>query len=140
MTAPRHECPTGDQLADELRAAAKASGVTLAQFIVPIAPGNPSNFIGQLQRARTPMPLTIARCRALVDGQPIPQSLEWTGRKGPPRGSKVHAVKDGESRCSADEVARRRTLAERAHAERHPGETLQAAISRLTAADGEGRA
>lgn len=122
--------PTGEQLLDELRAAAVAAGKPLTQFVAPLVTSSPQNFIAQLGRAGRPIAQTVERVRACVEGRPIPlpRPSPFKGHAG---GARVHQAADSELRCNADEVARRRALADRAHAERRPGETLDQAVKRL---------
>lgn len=121
--------PTGEDLADELTAAARARGVTMNAFVAPLVTSTPTNFIQALRRSRTPLQSTIDRVRACCAGLPVPPP-RVSPFKGH-RGAKRHEVNDGEKRMSSDEIERRRRLTDRAHAERLPGETLHQAIRRL---------
>jgi hypothetical protein len=127
--------PSGGELIEELRAAAAALGVSLKTFVAPLVTSTASNFISCLSRSRTPMALTIARVRACCAGEPLPDARpsEW----GEPRGVKHMQVTDSEARIPGAEIDRRRMLAERAHAERRPGESLAAAVRRLTEGESE---
>jgi hypothetical protein len=120
---------TGEQLHDQVRAAAQASGQSIKAFVRPLF-GDSSWKLEQLRIAKTPTQSTIDRVRALIAGEPLP-AAPVSPRKGLPLG-KVRKVSDGEHRLTGDEIARRRSLTYLAHHTRRPGETLHAAIRRLT--------
>jgi hypothetical protein len=123
--------PTGEDLYEELRAAAAAAGISLHKFAAPLF-GEPNWKLQQLRIAKAPKPLTIARVRALIAGEPVPQPVP-SPKRGIPRGDETHRVNDGESRLNGDEIARRRALAESAAAMRAPGETIADAVRRVRA-------
>lgn len=64
---------TGEQLFEELRAAAAAARVSLYKFSLPLF-SEPKWKLEQLRIAKHPTQLTIERVRALVAGLPIPPS------------------------------------------------------------------
>jgi hypothetical protein len=109
---------TGEQLHDQVRAAAQASGQSIKAFVRPLF-GDSSWKLEQLRIAKTPTQSTIDRVRALIAGEPLP-AAPVSPRKGLPLG------------LTGDEIARRRSLTYLAHHTRRPGETLHAAIRRLT--------
>lgn len=121
--------PTGEQLCDELRVAAHASGVSLARFCAPLFKGE-SWKIEQLRIARKPLRRTVERVRALIAGEPVPEAPP-SPLRGRPQGHGRHRITDGDTRMTGDEIARRRALTDVAHAQRRPGETLHQAVNRL---------
>lgn len=74
------QLPTGQQLVVALRTAAHARAMTVSEFVTPLT-NCPNSFLGQLGNARTPQPATIARIRALIDGQPIPLGQQRASRR-----------------------------------------------------------
>lgn len=66
----------GEYLADRLRATARARGVSVNVFVVPLT-RNPAGFLQTLSCAASPRPHTIARIEALIAGEPLPE-LERT--------------------------------------------------------------
>jgi hypothetical protein len=129
MTGASAPAPSGADLVDELRAAAKARGVSLNQMVAPLATSTPSNFLQCLGRSSRPMGFTIDKVRACCAGLPIPEvpAASYSGQ----RGVKQVEAADSEVRVPSHVIERRRRLAERAHAERRPGETLHQAVIRL---------
>jgi hypothetical protein len=123
--------PSGQDLAQQLRSAAKARGMTLAQFIAPLVLSTAENFITQLSRSDRPLPLTVRRVRACIAGEPVPppRSSPFKGCTGRKRRTDVN------HRFTSDELERRRRQTDQAHAERRPGETIHQAIRRLAEAD-----
>lgn len=124
--------PSGQDLAQQLRIAANARGMTLAQFVAPLVLSTAENFIAQLLRSDRPLPLTVRRVRACIAGEPVPPPRSspfkgCTGRKRRPS--------DVNHRFTGDELERRRRQTDQAHAERRPGETIHQAIRRLAEAD-----
>jgi hypothetical protein len=121
---------TGQQLYDELAAAANAAGVSLRHFVAPLF-NEPSWKLEQLRIAKVPMPATIARVRALIAGEPLPPT-----RTSPVKGKTIsrrhERITGGETRLSGEVIAYRRNLTDMAHAERLPGETLAAAVRRIS--------
>ncbi len=65
--------PTGQELADRLRAAAQQRGANLWRFLAPLT-RNPSSYISTLELAKKPKPLTIARISALIAGESLPEA------------------------------------------------------------------
>lgn len=121
---------TGQLLYDELADAALVAGVPLRQFVAPLF-NEPSWKLEQLRIAKAPMPATIARVRALIAGEPLPPTRP-SPVKGHTIGPRHERIIGVETRLSGEVIAQRRNLAERAHAERHPGETLAAAVRRIS--------
>lgn len=122
---------TGEALYDEMRIAAHAAHTTILKFASALYPADTGWKLEQLRIARCPRPLTIARVRALIAGEPIPaagvgNNKGRTGRRGALVGDAP------ETRLTGDEISRRRDLTEQALAERLPGETIHDAIRRLT--------
>jgi hypothetical protein len=120
--------PTGADLYEELRVAAAAAGVTIQKFARPLF-AEPNWKLEQLRIAKHPTQLTIDRVRALVTGRIIP----------PARPSNIKGINlrrgdpapAGEARVPGEVIEARRRLTDLAHAERLPGETLDAAVARL---------
>jgi hypothetical protein len=106
----------------QLWTASRAAGVTLGEFVRPLS-GQPSKYVRQLQQAQQPGPRTIERVQALIAGRPVPAPQ-----------SRVLA--DPGIRPAAEQIREniewRRALAETAAVERRPGETLHAAVQRLS--------
>ena len=63
--------PTGAELADALRQEAKRRGIPLSQFTEPLQVSN--GFMKMLHNAKKPRAITVARIRALIAGEPLPQ-------------------------------------------------------------------
>ena len=63
---------SGEYLADRLRAAARARGVSVNVFVAPLT-RNPAGFLQTLSCAASPRPHTIARIEALIAGEPLPE-------------------------------------------------------------------
>lgn len=120
---------TGEQLYEELCAAAARARTPLMRFVAPIY--KDSSHLQQLRIANTPKASTIDRIRALIAGQQLPERTSLYPRKG-----SVVARESVENRIGGDEIEHRRRLTERAHLERRPGETLQSAVKRIAAAEG----
>lgn len=122
---------TGQQLVDQLRSAAARAGVSLREFVEPLAIGrHPHDFIRQLEIAKAPKIRTIERVEALIAGAAIPPAPQ-SPFKGCVRGNR-RAPTAGEAALRRDEIEYRRALAEAAHAGRRPGETLQQAVKRIS--------
>jgi hypothetical protein len=123
---------TGQDLYDELQRAARAAGTSLNKFAAPLfAEGQVPWKLEQLRIAKCPMPHTLARVRALIAGEPLPEA-----RPSPIKGKTIRARYErpsgaSESRLSSEAIAFRRNLTDLARTHRLPGETLHAAIRRL---------
>jgi len=123
---------TGQDLYDDLQRAAHAAGTTLNKFAAPLfAEGQTAWKLEQLRIAHNPMPHTIARVRALIAGEPLPEA-----RTSPIKGKTIRTRDErpsgsSETRLSGDVIAARRNLTDQARTERLPGETLAAAVRRL---------
>lgn len=68
---------TGEDLYQELQAAALRAGMSLTGFAAPIF--TDSWKIEQLRIAQRPKPVTIERVRALIEGRPIPGKTRPSG-------------------------------------------------------------
>jgi hypothetical protein len=68
---------TGEQLHQELTAAAALAGIPLSRFVAPLF-NEPNWKLEQLRIAHKPTQLTVDRVRALIAGDPIPPTR--TGR------------------------------------------------------------
>lgn len=134
---------SGEQLYAEICAAAARAGVGLQKFTRPLWGGADSSWkIEQLRMAKFPQRHTIERVRALVAGEPLPPA---PSRKrgvydhGLQRMSRVDRAEQGlppsqrqirEDELAAiavsraEQVERRRRVAEIAHVQRRPGQTL----------------
>lgn len=112
--------PSGADLVHQLWTAARASGVSLGEFVRPLT-GHPAKYLRQLREAHRPGPMTVERIRALIAGEtvPLPQSRAVM-RSVRPAASTVR-----------DDLEWRRALGEAAIAERLPGETLADAVRRI---------
>lgn len=124
---------TGEQLYNELRAAAAKSGKSLTKFVAPLYSDNTK--LEQLRMAKTPKQTTVDRVRALLAGQSLPE-IRPSPRKGVPTAGDRLKGANGEYRITGEEIASRRALTDLARTDRLPGETLQDAIKRLTARGG----
>lgn len=132
---------TGEDLYQDLVLAAGKAGKSLTRFVAPIF--SDSWKIEQLRFARRPLPLTIERVRALIDGRPIPGRVYATNtdRLLPGHKSKTREQAEGmglpPSRRSYTErralqiaqerrqhVDRLRDLSELARETRKPGQAL----------------
>jgi hypothetical protein len=122
---------TGEQLYDELCRAAGAAGKSLSALVAPLFNGS-SWKIEQIRIAQAPKPQTIARVRALIAGEPLPEGYA-SARKG--RREDHRRNTDGDHRMSGDEIARRRALTDLARAKQRPGEPLDLAVKRLGGGD-----
>jgi hypothetical protein len=131
---------TGEQLHRELSEAARAAGMSLQRFARPLF-SEPNWKLEQLRIARKPKPSRIARVRALIAGEPLPEpsgnqycrdarayASSRRGDRDALGGLRDHSF---EPRLTGDVIAARQALTRRARAERRPGETLQSAIQRL---------
>lgn len=67
------ERPTGPECAAALRAAAARAGQSLNQFAGGIALSEGSTFIKTLERTSRPKPHTVARIRARLAGERLPE-------------------------------------------------------------------
>jgi len=119
-----------------LRTASAKAGVPLYQFIEPIALSTPKNLLAQLAMATKPVQATIDRVRALIAGEPIPPPREspFRGHYGKRERPHDHSR---DRHITEDVLMYRRSLAERAHAERMPGETVHQALRRIQAGERE---
>lgn len=75
------ENPTGADLLDALRRHAVSRGVT-TKWLARQLSKQPSSWLIQLPQAKNPTQITIARVRALIAGEPIP---DLPSRRLPPR-------------------------------------------------------
>lgn len=115
--------PSGLDLVHQLRVEADRRGELLSEFVAPLA-REPRRFIRQLKAVARPTPVTIARIRALIEGEPLPERLPpASGAFGP--GFKPASAE------AQEKVEFRRALAEEAARFRRPGETLHDAQLRL---------
>lgn len=130
MKAPS-DTPTGDELYAEIEAAASRAGITVRKFASVLFRGEPRK-VQQLRMAKRPLPTTVARVRALVAAAPLPPGRALLPRS-PSCGRMGKA--SGDAHVPSELIIARRDLAERAHAERLPGETLHAATRRLSRQD-----
>lgn len=123
LAAAANPGPSGLDLVHQLRVEADRRGELLSEFVAPLA-RDPRKFIRQLKTAARPTPVTIARIRALIEGEPLPERLPpAAGAFGP--GFKPAATE------TQEKVEFRRALAEEAARYRRPGETLHDAQRRL---------
>lgn len=125
------EQPNGAELADALVMAAHHAGQGLQRFLEPIAPRNTSTWLQQLRQARRPKAYTIARVRAFLAGQPLPEGrkpidgvltitrAEREAMGLPPSGREIRDNKTLELRAQErSKIAHLRDVADTRHAER----------------------
>lgn len=118
--------PRGTTIIDALWKAARAHDKDLVAFIAPLS-SQPTKWLRQLREAKNPTAATLERVKALLEGREVPQLA--TAAPSVKRGRPIHA-----EIIAKGELERRRQLAERAAAERLPGETLHDAVTRLARA------
>lgn len=143
---------SGQDLADALRAAAKARGESVTDMLLPITRW-PQTWLSQLEKARRPKTKTIERVRAILAGEMLPPRAERTacpqqlvrrvdreaaGLK--PSGRELAEMDALRRQREAREAeAGAHDAAERAKTSRLPGETLAEAVRREALAAGQRR-
>lgn len=113
------EAPTGADLFRLLEAEADRRGLTVNRFIRPLAI-NPGPYLANLRKAKRPKPETVARVRALIAGEDVPEPA-WKQE----RARQVDSIHEERGR-----VEERQQAAETAALARLPGETLADAVRR----------
>lgn len=138
--------PTGEQLYEELCREAARRAVRVSQLARSLWTYDPANMLDSLRMSRRPIGRTVSRVRDLIAGRPVEPLGKPKARQpfstmrraqreeqGLPPSARMHreerslAVTQKAKRA----VEHQRTLSRLAHQRRMPGETLQAAASRL---------
>jgi hypothetical protein len=117
---------SGKQLADELREAAAAKGVTIRSLIAPLCQV-PKGYLACLERSKRPHPATVARVRALIAGKPLPPPPPsgFQSRSGGPSPNKQKAdATRAEISAENNRLQQQLQLTDEARETRKPGQTL----------------
>jgi hypothetical protein len=76
---------TGEELHTLLEQAARKSGLSLNEFVAPLAGKNTSTWLKQLRIATEPRKHTVERITALLEGRAVPPPPPNNFQKSPPR-------------------------------------------------------
>lgn len=71
------ERPTGLQVVEAMQAHADEIGVDIEKLVKSISPKSPRTWLKDVQRARFPRPVTVARVKALIAGQALPPKQRY---------------------------------------------------------------
>src|SRR5213592_4955462 len=133
---------TGEMLADELEAAALATGQTLHHFLAPIRFGlHGGRYVEQLRSAKRPKPRTIERIRAFLRGELAVEAegVEYSGGTPGSLNNEYAGHRLNKLNQERERDCRRHEAAELGRALRQPGETLAEAVRREAEGIGEDR-
>ena len=72
-----HQFENGADVVAAVKAAARSKGVPVLRFIAPLS-ASPHRWLRDVAQASHPREVTLARVRALLDGEPLPPRQDYT--------------------------------------------------------------